>query len=226
MLVWLTLILAVLAGLFVLMTRNGDALDAMPAGLAAAGVIIALLGLYIYAQRHRWHSERGTATLVVLGSLAAVVVGGLIWWYGGAALNSLKAGAPVADALQGTGPVSVLIRRDARGAFVGQGRINGAPADFLIDTGSASVMLKPSDAERAGVDVSGLTFTTPVKTANGTVYTAPVRLRSIEVGLLRVDDVEALVAQPGTLNENLLGISFLRRLQSYTLKGDFLMLRQ
>lgn len=224
MLIWLTLIIAVLAGLFLLVSSDSAAVDTLPGGLIAAGVVVLLAGLYISAQRHRWHWERGT-TLVV-GSLLAAILAALLWWYGGAALHGLKAPSAADDALRRAGPVSVLIRRDDRGAFVGQGQINGAPAGFLIDTGAATVMIKQSDAERAGVDVGRLTFTTPVATANGTVYAAPVRLRSVQIGLLRVDDVEALVAKPGTLNENLLGMSFLRRLGSYTLKGDFLTLRQ
>jgi len=64
-----------------------------------------------------------------------------------------------------------------------------------------------------------------VSTANGTTYAAPVRLKSIAVGPLELRDVEALVAQPGNLNENLLGMSFLKRLRSYEFTGDFLTLR-
>ena len=41
-----------------------------------------------------------------------------------------------------------------------------------------------------------------------------------------MDDVEALVARAGTLNENLLGTSFLRRLASYEVAGNFATLRQ
>lgn len=226
MLVWLTLIIAVLGGLFLYISGLEDAGTAVPAGVLVAVVLSLLAGLYMAAHRQRWHGARGT--LVMIGStLTVLALAGLLWWFGGPALDSLKSPQPAAqDALRGAGAVSVLLRRDARGSFVGQGRINSAAADFLIDTGSADVMIRHSDAERAGIDVAGLTFTTPVRTANGTVYAAPVRLRSVEIGLLRIEDLEALVAQPGTLNENLLGMSFLRRLTSYTLKGDFLTLRQ
>ena len=124
------------------------------------------------------------------------------------------------------GTVSVMIRRNADGNFVALGSINAVEATLLIDTGATAVMLKPSDAEKAGIDVQSLSFTTPVQTANGTVYAAPVRVRSISIGLLKLEDIEALVAKPGSLNENLLGQSFLRRLSSYDLKGEFMTLRQ
>lgn len=95
-----------------------------------------------------------------------------------------------------------------------------------IDNGSATVVLRQSDAEKAGIDVSNLAFDTPLKTANGTSYLAPVRLKSVRIGPLAIDDVEGLVARPGTLNENLLGTSFLRRLASVELTANFATLRQ
>ena len=45
------------------------------------------------------------------------------------------------------------------------------------------------------------------------------------MGAIRLTDVEALVAKPGTLRESLLGMTFLRRLRSYEFSGDFLTLR-
>ena len=45
------------------------------------------------------------------------------------------------------------------------------------------------------------------------------------IGPLVVNNVDALVAQPGSLKENLLGMSFLRRLQSYEFSKDYLTLR-
>lgn len=123
------------------------------------------------------------------------------------------------------GEQAIRMRRQDNGHFVARGAINGVTLHLLVDTGASTVVLKPGDAERAGIDVSSLSFTTPVSTANGTTYAAPVRLKSVSVGPLEVRDVEGLVAQPGSLNENLLGMSFLKRLRSYEFSGDFLTLR-
>ncbi len=45
------------------------------------------------------------------------------------------------------------------------------------------------------------------------------------LGPISLDDVEALVAKPGALKENLLGMSFLSRLRSYEFTTDMLTLR-
>jgi aspartyl protease family protein len=96
---------------------------------------------------------------------------------------------------------------------------------MMVDTGASTVVLRTADAERAGIDVSNLAYTTPVNTANGVTYAAPVRLRSVAVGDIVLHDIEALVSKPGKLSESLLGMSFLRRLRSYEFSGDFLTLR-
>lgn len=124
-----------------------------------------------------------------------------------------------------TGAHAVRIRRQESGHFVARGTANGVGLSMLVDTGASTVVLKPADAERIGIDIANLSFTTPVSTANGTTYAAPVRLRSVSIGPLEIRDVDALVSRPGALNENLLGMSFLKRLRSYEFSGDFLTLR-
>jgi aspartyl protease family protein len=123
-------------------------------------------------------------------------------------------------------PASVRIRRSDDGAFTAHTEVNGVAIPMLLDSGAATIVLRRTDAERAGVDVKNLDFDTPLKTANGTSYVAPTRLKSVSIGPLALSDVEALVAKPGTLNESLLGMSFLRRLRSYQVAGNFVTLRQ
>lgn len=123
------------------------------------------------------------------------------------------------------GEHAVRVRRRPDGHFAVRGAINGQPMTLLVDTGASTVVLKPADAARAGIDTRSLGYTAAVQTANGTTYAAPVRLRSITIGPIELRDVEALVAKPGSLNENLLGMSFLRRLRSYEFSKDFLTLR-
>lgn len=124
-----------------------------------------------------------------------------------------------------SGEKAVRIRGDGGGHFAAQGRVNGSDVRLLIDTGASTVVLKAADAERAGIDVAGLSFTVPVQTANGTAYAAPVRLREVAIGQIAFDSIEALVAKPGSLNDSLLGMSFLSRLKSYEVVGDFMTLR-
>jgi aspartyl protease family protein len=123
------------------------------------------------------------------------------------------------------GERTVRIRRSARGAFFARADVNGAAMPMLVDTGASSIVLKSSDAEKAGIDLKSLSFTIPVDTANGRTFCAAVRLKSISVGGISFDRVDALVAMPGNVKESLLGMTFLSRLRSYDVSGDFMTFR-
>jgi aspartyl protease family protein len=96
---------------------------------------------------------------------------------------------------------------------------------MIVDTGASTIVLRPEDAKKAGIDVSRLTYRVPVLTANGRTIAARVRLDEVAIGPLDRQKVDALVAQPGALTQSLLGMSFLSRLRSYEFSGDFLTLR-
>jgi aspartyl protease family protein len=203
-----------------------DAISNMPAAAAVIGILIA----FYLATLSRHRGERRLAlwpTLVACLSGVVLVTGafksspielGDVWNWAKPADGSHQMAR---DAL-----ASVRLRRSTDGGFFANSEINGVAVTMRLDTGSATVVLKQSDAERAGVDLGNLKFDTPLRTANGTSYLAPVRLKSVRIGPLNMDDVEALVARSGSLNENLLGTSFLRRLSSYEVAGDFTTLRQ
>jgi aspartyl protease family protein len=123
------------------------------------------------------------------------------------------------------GPVEVKIRKRLDGHFTAKAEVNGKPISMIVDTGASTVVLRPEDAKKAGIDTSGLSYTVPVLTANGRTIAARVRLDSLSLGPLTRQKVEALVAQPDALTESLLGMSFLSRLRSYEFSGDFLTLR-
>ena len=96
---------------------------------------------------------------------------------------------------------------------------------MIVDTGASTIVLRPADARKAGIDPKSLTYRVPVLTANGRAMAARVRLDSVAIGPLDRKNVDALVAQPGALTQSLLGMSFLSRLRSYEFSGDFLRLR-
>jgi aspartyl protease family protein len=123
------------------------------------------------------------------------------------------------------GPVEVKIRKRLDGHFTVKAEVNGTSTTMIVDTGASTIVLRPEDAKKAGIDVNRLSFTVPVTTANGRTVAAPVRLDSVSIGPLERENVEALVAEPKALTESLLGMSFLGRLRSYEFSGDFLTLR-
>lgn len=119
----------------------------------------------------------------------------------------------------------VSVARDRSGSFVLNGEANGVAARFLFDTGASSVVLTDATARAVGIDPARLSFNVPVRTANGVTTTAPVLLDSLRIGSIREARVPALVARPGQLGENLLGMSFLGRLGSYEVRNERLTLR-
>ena len=137
----------------------------------------------------------------------------------------LPPGAILRSDVQVEGEQSVRIRKRSDGHFIVRMQVNGMPLSMLVDTGASTVVLKPTDAQKLGIDPERLRYSVPVQTANGTTYAAHVRLRTLTLGPINLTDVDALVAKPGALKENLLGMSFLSRLRSYEFSGDYLTLR-
>ena len=119
----------------------------------------------------------------------------------------------------------VEVTRGMRGDFAVSVRINGAKLPMVLDTGATSVVLTHEAAKAAGLPLEFLNYSVNVDTANGRTRAAPVTLDKLAVGGLTEREVPALVAQPGALHNNLLGMSFLNRLESWEVRGDRLKLR-
>lgn len=119
---------------------------------------------------------------------------------------------------------SVNFRAGRDGHFHVEAHVNGSRLRFLVDTGASLVVLSPADARRLGFDLDRLAFTQLTETANGLGRGAPVMLRDVVVGGLRVADVAASVNQ-AEMSESLLGMSFLRRIGGFEVDGDRLTLR-
>lgn len=233
----LAVLLAILVGLIALFWSLSGDTDQLTALIGDnAGYLIGLLalgGLYLMASTGDYRGRRRDAVrhaVIWLGIGLALIVGytyreelrTVVYRVAG---EVLPPGHTILIDTAPTGEQAVRLRRQENGHFVARGAANGISLSLLVDTGASTVVLKPADAARIGIDTNALSFTTPVSTANGTTFAAPVRLKSVSVGPLEIRDVEALVAQPGALNENLLGMSFLKRLRSYEFSGDFLTLR-
>lgn len=228
MLAWLALVIAVLISALVFLPGDAAGMDSIPGLTVAASVLALLISLYVAASSRS--NGHGRSIQMVVALLVAGLAVAAYMLKDNDTLAALLPKSPDLVEAPATGaergPAAVLIRRDDAGKFIAHGAINGVATDLLLDTGATAVMLRHSDAEKAGVAMTGLNFNTPVETANGTVYAASIRLRAIAIGAVHAEDVEALVVPAGSLNESLLGMSFLRRLRSYDLKGDFLTLRQ
>jgi aspartyl protease family protein len=119
----------------------------------------------------------------------------------------------------------VEIARGNGGNFSVGTEVNGARLPMVLDTGASSVLLTQEAAKAAGLPLEVLTYTVIIETANGRARAAPVTLDRFAVGSIVERAVPALIAQPGQLRSNLLGMSFLNRLESWQVRGDRLILR-
>jgi aspartyl protease family protein len=120
---------------------------------------------------------------------------------------------------------TVEVARNAGGGFSISARVNGARIAMVLDTGASAVMLTNEAAKAAGLPVEVLNYSVNVDTANGRARAAPVKLDRVSIGGITERSVPALIAPPGQLRTNLLGMSFLNRLESWEVRGDKLLLR-
>ena len=119
---------------------------------------------------------------------------------------------------------TVEIARGTGGSFAVTTQVNGARIAMVLDTGASAVVLTQEAARTAGLPLEVLNYSVHVDTANGRARAAPVTLDKVSIGGITERSVPALITQGG-LRTNLLGMSFLNRLQSWEVRSDRLLLR-
>lgn len=119
----------------------------------------------------------------------------------------------------------VEIPRGQGGEFALRAKINGVIAPMVIDTGATSVVLTWETAKAAGLPLELLAYDVDVETAGGHTRAARLTLDRLAIGKLVERSVPALVVPRGQMKTNLLGMSFLDRLESWEVRSERLMLR-
>jgi aspartyl protease family protein len=122
-------------------------------------------------------------------------------------------------------PRAVEIRRSRSGEFALRARINGVIAPMVVDTGASSVVLTYETAKAAGLPLELLEYNVDLETAGGHTRAARLTLNRLAIGRLVERSVPALVVPHGQMKTNLLGMSFLDRLESWEVRSDHLLLR-
>ena len=120
---------------------------------------------------------------------------------------------------------AVHISRGQAGEFALRAKINGVSAPMVIDTGATSVVLTYETAKAVGLPLELLEYDVDVETAGGYTKAARLTLDRLAIGQLVERSVPALVVPHGQMKTNLLGMSFLDRLESWEVRADSLMLR-
>ena len=106
-------------------------------------------------------------------------------------------------------PVSLYA--DSRGHFTGNLSINGASLKYLVDTGASTVALNSGDAKFAKIDYEK-GEKAQASTANGVIEVYVVKLNTLKIGSITLNNVEATVHEGGAPSVVLLGMSALNKL--------------
>lgn len=115
-----------------------------------------------------------------------------------------------------TSPGQTVLTMAPNGHYTGIFRINGKPIEAMVDTGASLVAINVSTARRLGFSPAALDFQHQVRTANGSTKAAHVVLDRVEIGSIRVHEVDAFVFNDKALSSTLVGMSFMKKLKSYT----------
>ena len=118
---------------------------------------------------------------------------------------------------------SAVLAADGRGHFHAGRAINGGAMRFVLDTGATSIALPAADAVRLGLDYRK-GRPAMIHTANGPAPAWRVKLDTVRVGGIELQNVDALVLEQG-LDVALLGMSFLNRVEMFR-SGDSMTLRR
>lgn len=183
--------------------QRGRAGDVLKQAITWLGIALVLVVVYTYRHDFTVMANR------VLGELAP-----------GVARTVQESGT------DGNGGRVVAITANQGGQFEIETLVNGSHVRMLADTGASTVVLTNSDARRAGIDPDSLSFSVQIATANGNTTAAHVRLTEVTVGGISLQNVDALVSQPGVLRISLLGMTYLQRIGSFEISGSQLILRQ
>lgn len=107
---------------------------------------------------------------------------------------------------------SVTLYANSGGHHVGEAIINGSPLKYVVDTGATTVAMNSGDAKYAHIDFKQ---GTPMQasTASGMATAYYVKLNTVKLGSITLNNVDAVVIEGGFPQEVLMGNSVLTRLQ-------------
>ncbi len=105
------------------------------------------------------------------------------------------------------------------GHFVITTKVNNHQINFLFDTGASSIVLTRNDAINAGINVDSLNYNNLISTANGTNYIAYTTIKQLQIFNKIFTNLPVAITKTG-LDQSLLGMSFLKHVQSYTINNN------
>jgi len=173
-------------------------------GLFQGGAVLIIDGGTPRTLRVGQASREGVRLLSADGEKAVVEINGR--------RETLTMGQSVSAQRSLAGRQKTVLTADGQGHFWASAEINGTSARVLVDTGATFVSMSNATARRLGINYldgqKGFT-----STANGTVPVFRVRLASVRIGDISLNNIEASVHEGNNLPVILLGMSFLNRVE-------------
>jgi aspartyl protease family protein len=115
------------------------------------------------------------------------------------------------------------LERKPNGHFYVTADVNGAPINFIVDTGASVIALTEEDARSAGLEFSSSEFEPVARTASGVAKGKIVTLPKVSIDGKEVMEVEAMILEGAEIS--LLGQSYLARISGVQMNGDRMVLR-
>ena len=161
---------------------------------------------------------RGGSTLALVGVLVVVV------------LQVARLDPRLDIAMPGIGlPEQTVVGEETRiplaqdGHFWLQAEVNGAPVDFLVDTGATLTAVSQATASAAGLEPDRRRLPVQMTTANGTVTVAMTSIDEIRFGNVAARGLDAVIA-PNLGETNVIGMNLLSRLAGWRVEDNVLIL--
>ncbi len=130
---------------------------------------------------------------------------------------------PISSINNGANPyVQIILQRNRNGHYIFNGYVNNKKVKFLVDTG-ATVTSFPYDLGKSLGLQQGRSY--KVHTANGTTTAYATKLKTLDLGDIKLNNVGASLVTGMTGNEALLGMNVLKHFELIQRDGK-LIIRQ
>ena len=113
----------------------------------------------------------------------------------------------------------IQIMSDNKGMYRTAGSINGIPVSFLVDTGATLIAMNSQHARKLGIDYRVTGTESFAATASDVVKVHKVKLASVKVGEIKINNVDAIVMEGVQPTRILLGMSFLGQVEMTNNQG-------
>lgn len=117
------------------------------------------------------------------------------------------------------------LTRGRDGHFYASARIDGRDVNMMVDTGASVIALTGRDASAIGLRWNESDVGPVARGASGTVYGVRTRLREVEIGGMKRQNVSAMIIPRG-LDVSLLGQSYLSQIGTVEITGNEMVLSE